>query len=293
MEGTERFDGVTAFALKAVERALEKIADLSGKGREVVAGREGDYKSWDPQVFRVDKEAEEEFVRCVEESGLRAVVLSEELKRAEVGFSSASGETPEVYVVSDPFDGSLLYKRQIPAFWFTSLAVYDAKGTPLCAAVGDCNSFIVDFCDGHKAYTGRIRDSALLDAQELHPSTVTELKDAFLETYLMKPKFLYPCAVQFQPLFSKLKFLLPNGGPAGFADVAAGRVDVYFAYRQPHIEIFSGLAVALRAGAVVTTFDGKPVEFEDNIEASYDVLCSANEELHAKLLEELGGISWR
>ena len=108
----------------------------------------------------------------------------------------------------------------------------------------------------------------------------------------MKPKFMYPTTIQFEPLFQKLKFILPNGGPAGFGDTAAGRVDVYFAYNQPYVEIFSGVAVAQRAGCTVTTFDGGELEFEDNIEGSYNVLCSATPELHEKVLDELKSIDW-
>jgi len=132
----------------------------------------------------------------------------------------------------------------------------------------------------------------LADVVEIRPTGETELSAACLETYLMKPKFMYPAAIQFQPLFSQVKFILPNGGPAAFGDVAAARTDVYFAYQQPYIEIFSGVAVAQRAGCTVTTFEGEELVFEDNIEASYNVLCSATPELHEKVLNQLRALNW-
>ncbi|HID07668.1 MAG TPA: hypothetical protein EYP10_11050, partial [Armatimonadetes bacterium] len=196
------------------------------------------------------------------------------------------GRGDTLYVISDPFDGSLLYKRGVPAFWFTSLAIYDAEGNPIAAAVGDCLTATIDFCDASKAYTARIADDgSLTDVAPIQPSSVTNLSDAHLETYLMKPKFMYPTVDEYRTLFEKVRFILPNGGPAGFCDTAKGRVDIYFAYRQPHIEIFSGVAIAQRAGCIVTLFDGSPLKFDTDINKRYDVLCCATQELHEQVLE--------
>lgn len=291
MPAPARFDEMTTFALDAVLGSMEVIRALKGGGTEVVATRHGAYKSWDPETFKVDKDTENQFIERIRRAGLNAILLSEEAKRRDLSTPDTAGK-PRVYVISDPFDGSLLYKRGIPAFWFTTLAVYDEKGNPLTAVVGNCTTQSVDFCDGEKAYTGRLQAGELVDLEELHPSAERNLENVCLETYLMKPKFMYPATLQFAPLFKKLKFILPNGGPAGFADAAAGRVDVYFAYNQPFVEIFSGVAVAQRAGCVVTTFTGGELRFEDNIEGSYNVLCSATPELHETMLAELRALEW-
>jgi len=285
------FDQITTFALNAVLGSMEVIRALKGGGTEVVATRHGAYKSWDPDTFKVDKDTEDQFIERIRQAGLNAILLSEEAKRKDLS-TPETADKPRVYVISDPFDGSLLYKRGIPAFWFTTLAVYDEHGKPLTAVVGNCTTQSVDFCDSEKAYTGKLRDGELVDLEELHPSAETNLENVCLETYLMKPKFMYPATIQFAPLFKKLKFILPNGGPAGFADAAAGRVDVYFAYNQPFVEVFSGVAIAQRSGCVVTTFTGDELRFEDNIDGSYNVLCSATPELHEKMLAELRSLEW-
>jgi len=291
MQQFGQYDEMTAFTLDAVVQSMEVIRGLRGGGTEVVARREGEYKSWDPETFRIDKEAEDRFIACVQEAGLNAVLLSEEAKRKDLS-TPATASQPRVYVISDPFDGSLLYKRGIPAFWYTTLAVYSESGEPLTAVIGDCNAQTLTFCDRDRAYTGQVVAGELADVVEIRPTGETELSAACLETYLMKPKFMYPAAIQFQPLFSQVKFILPNGGPAAFGDVAAARTDVYFAYQQPYIEIFSGVAVAQRAGCTVTTFEGEELVFEDNIEASYNVLCSATPELHEKVLNQLRALNW-
>ena len=39
----------------------------------------------------------------------------------------------------------------------------------------------------------------------------------------MKPAFLYPTVEALRPLLGRARFVLPNGGPGGFVDVACGR----------------------------------------------------------------------
>jgi fructose-1,6-bisphosphatase/inositol monophosphatase family enzyme len=113
------------------------------------------------------------------------------------------------------------------------------------------------------------------------------LKDAYLATYLMKPHFLYPTVERYKPLLSQVKFVLPNGGPCGFADVAAGRCDIYLAVQQPMIEVFAGLPIALSAGCVVTDFSGNSVSFDADLHRRYDVLCTCTPQLHEKVLQVL------
>jgi fructose-1,6-bisphosphatase/inositol monophosphatase family enzyme len=195
-----------------------------------------------------------------------------------------------IFFVSDPFDGSLLYKRNIPAFWYTALAIYTRPDNlevaePLTAVVTDLSSRVVQYCDSTTAYEGVLDGFGKVgDRREIKPNNTTELGDAFLETYMMKPPFLYPTAEIFKFLFTKLKFILPNGGPCGFCDVANGRIDIYFGHKQPHNDIYPGLAVAEKAGCVVSTFEGHPVKFDDNVERRYNVLCTCTPELHDKVL---------
>jgi len=284
-----RYGHWVAFALECISEAMALINELGGRGAEVVSSkREGKYRYWDPETLRVDKVVEDLFVCKLREKGVRAIVLSEEAKRLEI---RGEGGPEEIYFVSDPFDGSLLYKRGIPAFWYTCLAIYGTDGRAKCAAIGDCIEQAVDFANEEGAFTGKLKDGHLINVSEMKPSQTTELGQAFVETYLMKPHFMYPTVLTFKPLFKKVKFILPNGGPGGFADVAKGRVDVYLAIRQPFVDVFPGLAIAKRAGAVVTTFGGEEIVFEDDIDNRYDIVCSANPILHKQILAEIWKIT--
>lgn len=244
---------------------------------EVVEMREAGYRDWDPEVIRIDRELEGHYVQGLRETGKHIIVLSEELKRAEL-----KGEGDPVYAVCDPFDGSALYRRRIKAFWFTALALYDLHGNPLAAAVGDVLSRKVEFSTPEGSFVAPIDD--LEHRQPLRPNGTKELREAYLATYLMKPHFIYPTVERYKGLLSAVKFVLPNGGPCGFADVASGRCDVYLAVQQPMIEVFAGLPVALKAGCIATDFKGNPVIFKPDINLRCDVVCSCTHELHQQVL---------
>ena len=286
-------------ALKLAGEAVNHVQKCSQKsGAAVVETRDattGSYRYWDTETLRIDKEIEELYIDQLAEKGIDAIVLSEEVGNYKVEPRTA----PEIkldrpiYFVSDPFDGSLLYKRNIPAFWFSALAIYTRPekvdiAEPLTAVVVDLSSRMVYYCDSEQSYEGTLDSWGKVDNRKvLKPSNTKSLADAFLETYLMKPHYMYPTTEQFKFLFNSVKFILPNGGPCGFCDVASGRIDIYFGFKQPHTDIYPGLAVAEKAGCMVTTFEGHPVKFEDQVEKRYNVICTANPTIHEKVLNLL------
>jgi hypothetical protein len=114
---------------------------------------------------------------------------------------------------------------------------------------------------------------------------MTTLDGASIASYAMKPKkFLMPLVDDWREFLLPFKFFLPNGGPNGFSDVAEGKVDVYFAVRQPYVDVFSGIMIAQKAETIVTDFDGKPVRAVDDVKTIWDVVCSTNRALHDKVL---------
>ncbi|MFH1071012.1 MAG: hypothetical protein V1794_15440 [Candidatus Glassbacteria bacterium] len=287
----------TRFALGLAGEAANKVDRLSRKsGAEVVEMRDGtpgSHRHWDTETLRVDKEIENFYSAELADKGIDAIMLSEEVGRLKIEPKTAPEIALDrpVYFVSDPFDGSLLYKRNIPAFWYTALAIYTRPGRlevsePLTAVVVDLSTRLVQYCDPLDSYEGILDAFGKVDNRRLiKPNATKELKDAFLETYMMKPQFLYPTSEIFKFLFTRVKFILPNGGPCGFCDVANGRIDIYLAHKQPHNDVYPGLAVAEKAGCVVTTFEGHPVKFDDNVERRYNVLCTCTPELHHKVLK--------
>ncbi|MGQ9519920.1 MAG: inositol monophosphatase family protein [Candidatus Fervidibacter sp.] len=273
---------LTEFVVHTVAGAIQNAQRLGETATDVVEVRGAGYREWDPEVIRIDKELEKHYVQALKGTSRSFIVLSEELQREEL-----QGKGELVYAVCDPFDGSALYRRRIKAFWFTALAVYDLQGIPLGAAVGDILAGKVEFFTPQGSFVAHIDN--LEHRRPLRPNGTKELREAYLATYLMKPHFLYPTVERYKGLLSAVKFVLPNGGPCGFTDVASGRCDVYLAVQQPMIEIFAGLPIALGAGCVVTDFNGNPVTFAPDINRRYDVVCSCTEELHHQVLTVLKG----
>ena len=295
-----------AFALATVQGSIEEINDLKESGKQVVATRDGEYRNWDPDVFKVDEAAEGYIFDCLKNfnemksDSFSATIISEEAGEREFGTGSE-----KVYVISDPFDGSLLYKNDLGAFYFTTVAVYDADGNHVATAIGDCVSKRVDFANTEVAMSARYEGATLVNIKQPALSSNTDMSKVTLESYMMKPKFLYQekddaysFVETFKPLLSQIKFICPNGGPGGFSDVAFGRMDVYLAHKQPLIEIFSGVGVAKTAGAIITDFDGNELQFSDDINDRLYILATGNRELHDKVLEIIAdikksaGIEW-
>ncbi len=269
--------------LQAANAAVKRLAPQSGQ--RVVAGRAAGYRSWDPEVIAVDTAAERAAIAVLQRHGVRGTLLSEEA--GDTPLAGKRSLADPVYVIMDPFDGSMLYRRGIRSHWFTALGIYGVDGEPRAAGVIDHVTGEMTLADGRGAVS-LSRPGA--PGVRLRPSRTTRLDGAFLEAYLMKPPFLYPTATALRPLFERAKFILPNGGPGGFADVAAGRIDVYLAWNEALTEVFSALHIAERAGCVVSHWDGSPVVFRPDIHAVYRLVCCANRRLHGAVLQALKGI---
>jgi len=292
----ENFGGkgeLLAFNLAAVAEALDTIADLKEQniGGETVEQRIGEYKSWDPDIFKVDKDTEDGFRRRLEERGQPVVLLSEEAGRVAIG----DGD-PAYYVVADPFDGSWLFKRGIPDFWYSSLSFFDTEFNPVSCGVGDAVPRNIAFADADGAYLAKLEGDRLEHEVKLDKRyrevmgrpDVTDFAKAGIESYAMKPaKFCLPLVDKYRAVLEPFKFFLPNGGPYAFVDVAEGKIDVYFAPKQPFVDIFSGVMVAEKAGCVITDFEGNPVRCSDNVKSVYDVVCSSNQTLHDMVLDAI------
>jgi len=286
---------LAAFNLACVAEALDTVKKLSDQniGWEVVEKRIGEYKNWDPDILKVDKDAENGYWKRLEERRTPFTFLSEEAGTVEIN-TDAKGE--KYFVVCDPFDGSYLFKHGIPAFWYSSLALYDKDMKPVCCAVGDCFPQVIAFANEQGAFIANLAEGRLIHKVKLDKAyresmgrpDVTRMKGASIESYAMKPaKFLMPLVDEYRDLLKPFKFLNPNGGPYGFVDVAEGKIDCYFARKQPFVDVFSGIYIAQQAGAVVTDFDGNPVKFVADEETVWDVVATTNQTLHDEVLSAI------
>ena len=286
-----------AFNLACVAEGTDTVHALQeqNSGWEVVEQRVGEYKSWDPSILKVDKDCENGYWRRLEERGTPFVFLSEEAGTVQINSDAAGAKH---FVVCDPFDGSYLFQHAIPAYWYSSLALYGADLKPACCAVSDCYPKTIAFANADGAFIADLDGDQLLHKARLNKSyresmgrkERTDTEGASIESYAMKPKkFLMPLVDKYRDLLAPFKFLNPNGGPYGFVDVAEGKIDCYFAPKQPFVDIFSGIYIAEQAECVVTDFDGNPVQFVADEETVWDVVATSNQALHDKVLAAIAG----
>jgi len=284
-----------AFNLAVVAEGLDIIKEMSDQntGWEMVEQRVGEYKSWDPDILKVDKDTENKYWERLNARGTPMVFLSEEAGRVDINLDKPGNK---LYIVCDPFDGSYLFKHGIPDFWYSSLALYDADFNGLSCAVGDAVPRNIAYVTDEGAFLAKLEGDQLVEKVRLNKKyresmgrpDVTEMEGASIESYAMKPKkFLMPLVDGWRDLFLPFKFFLPNGGPYGFVDVAEGKIDVYFAVRQPYVDVFSGIQVAEKAEVVVTDFDGNPVKPHEDVKTVWDVVCSTNQAMHDQVLKAI------
>ena len=287
-----RGPGWRPLLLRALAAAATAVRRLTlAAGQRVVGGREAGYRAWDPEVIGVDTAAEQAVIGVLRRARVRGLLLSEEAGEVHLGGKgreAVAAQTDVVYMVMDPFDGSMLYRRGIRALWFTALGIYGQDGAARAAGLVDHVTGEVVLADEAGAFCIARQGTRPV---AVRPSGTTAIEAAYVETYMMKPAFLYPTASALRPLLQRARFVLPNGGPGGFADVACGKVDVYVCWQEALTEVVSAVAVAERAGCLVTHWDGTPLRFRPDVHALHSLVVSANARLHDEVLRALRGVT--
>lgn len=245
--------------------------------------------------MRADVALEQATLQVLKRRQVVATVISEELikdgvvpKLRPAANAYARGEP--VYICVDPLDGSKAYQHNLRAFWYSCIGIYDEGGQPLAGAVLDLNTRQLFFCDGEAAYEGLLqRNGRVRDVRPLKPSSATTLDGGCLETYLMNPAVYLPLQERLTPLLRRSQFVIPNGGPASFCDVAAGVADIYVELADfPPTEVFSGgLMIADAAGCFTMDLSGRRLAFDPDVSKRYSLICAATEHLCADVLRAL------
>ena len=164
----------------------------------------------------------------------------------------------------DPLDGSILYERNVPAFWAISMGLWQGS-RHLATLVMDLTSGHVWQAQGGRAWESRLEQTGEnpvdlksgMEEMEHRVASASRLSDAYVATYLMKPHYLGPVVEKFAPVFLSSRFVLPIGGALAWTYVASGRLDAYIPLNQPLTEVYSAMGVAVEAGCIVTDLKGE------------------------------------
>ncbi len=286
-----------AILLEAARSVRQEVMALGDQGRRAVGARPPGYRSWDPDVLQVDLAAESRVLQHLRRLGEPAVVLSEEAGRMRLDPEPTrdGGPNPRepadeltLRVVVDPFDGSLLYRRDLPFLWAVGLGLWRGQ-RHRASCVADLVGGTAWLADGERLLEltpdGRLRAAG--PGARPHPSPPPRLQEAYVATYLMKPHYLSLALRDFAGVLRASRFVVPIGGPLAWVFLATGRIDAYLAHHQPLTEVYSAMGLAIAAGCVVTDLQGQAPRLVDDAGALYTLVATRHPALHQQLLEEV------
>ncbi len=246
----------------ALETALRRVSGevleqaRQGLGREVVGAVPGRPESEDVEIG-IDSRCDEILLECLSSAGVSAQVYSEH------GADIVGSGQPEFIVAVDPFDGSGLYRRGIPAEWWSVASYFDAAGTPLGGVAVDILRDEL-YVAGEEGVT-----VAAVNGDERVPVAPSDRRaldeGVTLAAYLMQPSYISEWVGRMRSLLARYPGLRvwPNGGACIYPWLARGRVDAYLMFDEPRSEVDPGMGFAARSG--VCLFEAGP----DGILAEY------------------------
>jgi myo-inositol-1(or 4)-monophosphatase len=254
-------------AAERVQDVRDRLVVSQAGTEEVGEGAGGD------TTMRVDKESEDEIIEVVKQKGDVRLVAEE------------NGESgPKVArwtVVIDPIDGSSNFSRQIP-FYCTSIAVLEGN------SLDDASHAIVRNLVSGDVYYAEAAGYATKNGSEIHPSRVTELREAMVGVDLSKTS--QETVESLNRLIASVRRQLHFGANAleacflaegkidGFADVR-GKIRV--------MDMAAAYLIGKQAGAVFSDREGRPVKPAINVKERFSIVGAGNKTLHAKMVEKL------
>ena len=237
-----------------------------------------------PHVLAGDRIAEDLIFERLREDGCRVTVISEEAGLLTFPLEGAPPDDPDgLYLIMDPLDGSILYERDVPAFWAISMGLWQGS-RHLATLVMDLTSGQVWQARSGEAWESNVERGVAkmkLGATgetagfEHRVASATKLSDAYVATYLMKPHYLGPVVERFSPVFLSSRFVLPIGGALAWTYVASGRLDAHIPLNQPLTEVYSAMGVAQESGCIITDLKGNPPKLTPDIHQRYTLVCNA------------------
>ena len=227
----------------AVCRIASEVRELhqEGLGRETVGSVPGRPETEDVEIG-IDSHCDEIFRETLSNIGSTVALYSEH------GSYLIGNGDPEYLVSVDPFDGSGLYQRGIPAEWWSVASYFDNAGVPLGGVAVDIIRNEIYVSDEDGILFGSIERGV---RQEAHPASTRKISDDLtIAAYLMDPSYLTKWSARFSDLVTRYPGLRiwPNGGASIYPWLARGLVDAYVMFDEPRSEIDPGIGFSNWSG---------------------------------------------
>jgi fructose-1,6-bisphosphatase/inositol monophosphatase family enzyme len=179
-------------------------------------------------------------------------------------------QPPEIDIVVDPLDGSYFYLKGANEFCSTGLMVIKNE-KPVLSAVKSLKDGYIYYCDEHNSYSGDRRIK--LSKSVVGPPAIlvwAPMKRLFTDVLHKLDPLAKDCRI-----FS-------NCGLIHAAQIAEGYYDAIIELQEVPLYEFCGAVIAWRAGAILSTLEGKPIIFDPTVRQTLVVSRSAN--LHDRIL---------
>lgn len=240
------------FLLRSAEQFLREVLELvlqleaEGAGTEIIGSVPGRPETEDMEIG-VDRDCENLFLNIVldgcRKQGIRLGVYSEH--------GTYGDDDAEYLAAVDPFDGSGLFQRGIPACWWSVFTIFDRSRTPLIGAAVDILSRRL-----YLAVDGEVHRIDLLPSGKERKTVLSSVGrsnldlDTKIAAYVMNRDYRRTWTKWAERLFDKRPgmFLWTNGGSCIYPWLAEGAVDAYLMPDEPRSEIDPGLGFAEATG---------------------------------------------
>lgn len=216
-------------------------------------------------LTKADIASQNAILKVINDSGKDCLFYSEELEKPK-----QFGKDRSVEVAVDPLDGSMDFLKGIR--YFSGVGIILLKNRkPIYSFVGRLSDNNIFHCDEERAY---------LNGKPIKCGTEVRGKP-YVCMWAPQKKIL----AELFPKLLKLKeseYIYNNGGMFHCCDMILGHYDSVGELDPCSFHELAGAFIAERAGAVLSGFDGKPINYDPRIKQAY--VISRNNELHEKVL---------
>jgi len=220
------------------------------------------------ETIKADKALEDLAIERLNDSGFGRILITEESGEVQL-----KGGT--LTFLLDPLDGSGNFERRVPSY---GLAISAADGNNY---ENITHSYIIDLANGNEFWAIRDKGS-FMNGERIHTSSETNLRKCIIE---------YDCNLLDQydlilPVLRKFKDHRRFGANAvALCYIASGAHHCFIDLRDSLSIIHSpGMKIAEEAGAVITDGNGNPLTLTLREDTKLSFICSANKELHERVL---------
>lgn len=216
-----------------------------------------------------DVVSHEAIEKTLVESGISCSLVSEE-KENPIPVNGGSGET---FVFIDPIDNTAFYLRGELCFCGVGMIVY-FDNRPQYSFVGEISTGFIYHCDETSAYK---------DGKKIVIPEKVQGKNIITgyAPYKLRAERFFGGLVG----LTERDYLVYNfGGMLLAAKLAEGRYDAQLEVKAVSLHEMAGAIIAERAGGILTTLLGKPVEWK--IGKKQTMLVSRNRKIHQEILEQ-------